>query len=594
MLDSSNRTPTYEFTDERSHTTIRNSSSQAENDKCSQPSRYGGGHKWKILFLVAFAAVYLAGISSRPLFHPDETRYSQIPKEMLLDDHWSVPQLNGLDYFEKPILGYWIHAATMNLFGFGAQGSRLPSAASALLTGLCLVLLLHKTSRKDQSWKAATIYITLLLVSITGRMVLLDSLFTLFVTASIVLFLKSRELEKRQWLILVSAGVCAGLAFMTKGLLGFLLPAIVLGPFALWTKTLTTTLRKLPWIILGASLTPLGWCLSVYKSRPDYFEYFFWTEHVQRFISAPPSQHPEPIWYFIPVIVLATLPWVSFLPHSVTLVCKKQNTDELDKLSICWVIMPLVFFSCSSGKLATYLLPAMPAVALMIARAVDAYESGKISPRISIHLWNLLLIALGGLVIYAPDVVHLANEPFKSAILAAILWTAAGISISPLVFKNRGFLFLAMASHAVLITASLTWLLPKELLNKKAPVAFFESAKPMIPPGMAVLAEGPISTSVAWALDRNDLFILGDQGELAFGLKKQPQRAIANFDEATLARFSTTGVAVFVCKSSQSVLATSEPDTIHSNDAYVFQLWLPVPFHSPMASNRTAKKSTSN
>ena len=594
MLDSSHRLPNHDLDKQQTDSSFRINSPQIENDNCPQPSRFGGGRKWKILFLVAFVTVYLAGISSRPLFHPDETRYSQIPKEMLLDDQWSVPQLNGLDYFEKPILGYWIHAATMKLFGFGAQGSRLPSAASALLTGLCLVLLLHKTTRKDQSWKAATIYITLLLVSITGRMVLLDSLFTLFVTGSIVLFMKSRQWEQRQWLLLTAAGICAGLAFMTKGLLGFLLPAIVLGPFAMWTRTGMATLKGLPWIIFAALLTPLGWCLSVYKSRPDYFEYFFWTEHVQRFISAPPSQHPEPVWFFIPVIVLATLPWVSLLPHSITLVCKRQNADELDKLSICWVIMPLVFFSSSSGKLATYLLPAMPAIGLMIARAVDAYESKKIFPRIAIHLWNLLLIALGALVIYSPAVVQLTNEPLKSAMLVAILWTAAGISISQFVLKNRGLLFLAMASHAVLITASLSWLLPQELLHKKAPVAFFESAKFLIPPEMPVLAEGPISTSVAWALDRNDLFILGDPGELAFGLKKQPQRAIKNFDEATLARFSTTGVAVFVSKSSRSVETTSVPDTVHSNAAYVFQLWLPVPFHSPMASNRTTKTNTSN
>lgn len=535
-------------------------------------------------FMIIFTAIYGVGISSRPLLHPDEIRYAEIPREMLANQEWVVPRLVGLAYFEKPILGYWVHAFSLRLFGHNPFALRLPSLLAVLLTAGLLFLLVRRGANSEYGRLAAIIYATSLLVTIIGRIAVLDSLFTLMTTACIVFGWRAMTQNKATGRLRIAliAGIFAGLAFMTKGFLGFLLPTLVLGSYTLWDHSTRQTLKLVPWMMLGALATPASWCLSIYVRSPEYFTYFFWTEHIQRFVSAPPSQHPEPWWYFLPVLILGSLPWVLFTP-SILRHIKTSSTDGLTRLSICWLVAPFIFFSASSGKLATYLLPVMPAVAIITARSLFPT---KCNTRLPLTIWAAALAIGASLASFTPGLVQLADEPSKARSLAAILLVATAVALGQLIWASRHSGIMAIAFQMAIISAPMTFLLPRTLLEEKAPLPFLRSTQNQIPRDMTVVAEGPIAAAVALALGRDDIIIFGESGELEFGLLESPFRRLQSLDQGFLTRHSTSGFAVFT--SSQSLLPIREADLLMRNPFWVCRIWRSNMSKPPTAQTPTA------
>ena len=141
------------------------------------------------IFCIVFVVIYLLPLGSRPIVTPDESRYGAIPAEMLSTGEFVAPRLNGIRYFEKPVLGYWAIAASQKIFGKNAWAIRLPSALSMGFAALCLVLLSRRLKlRPEAGWLAALIYITMLGVVIGGGVAILDAMFTGAVTGAIVFF----------------------------------------------------------------------------------------------------------------------------------------------------------------------------------------------------------------------------------------------------------------------------------------------------------------------------------------------------------------------------------------------------------------------
>ncbi|MEI6217559.1 MAG: phospholipid carrier-dependent glycosyltransferase [bacterium] len=260
------------------------------------------------IFLVFFLVVYILPLGMRPIIIPDESRYSETPREMIASGDWISPKLMGIRYFEKPVFGYWLNAASMSLFGQNNFANRLPAAVAAGVSALLLMFLLASRAGTRTGLIAAGILLSSILVFVLGTFNVLDGPFSMCITGTMVFFFMAySEGDKRRRIVMLClCGVFCGLAFLTKGFLAFALPAIVVAPFLVWERRWKAFLT-MPWIpALAALLIALPWCVMIAIREPDFWNYFFWVEHVGRFIKPGQPQHPEPFWYFVPLLTSST------------------------------------------------------------------------------------------------------------------------------------------------------------------------------------------------------------------------------------------------------------------------------------------------
>ena len=265
-----------------------------------------------LAFVGMFLVLYVFPLGVRPLVIPDETRYAEIPREMLASGDWIVPRLNGLRYFEKPPLGYWLNATAIWLFGENAFAVRFPSAVAAGLTAVLLFVWARRFAGDNATpWLATAVFLLSFEVLAVGVFCVLDSVLSLFVTAAILLlhFAWEQRTSRPRLILLVVAGVACGLAFLTKGFLALAVPVIVIVPFAFWQGRLKICLRT-AWVpFVTAFLIVLPWAIAVHRREPDFWRYFFWVEHVERFTSPRGGQHRASFWFYVPILLAGAMPW---------------------------------------------------------------------------------------------------------------------------------------------------------------------------------------------------------------------------------------------------------------------------------------------
>jgi 4-amino-4-deoxy-L-arabinose transferase-like glycosyltransferase len=325
---------------------------------------------------IAIAATFLAAallfFSSLniPLQEPDEVRYAEVPRQMLSGDSWLVPVLNGEPYLDKPPLTYWLVMASYEVFGVHDWSARLVASCAAFLT---VVL----TWRWATSMSGPRIGLaTALVLTLTGRFVYLarmltpDTILCLCTVAGWTGFQLAQSAPRLRWTWLIVSAIGTGLGVMTKGpvavvlvlapgLLLHLLPALRgclrFSHLAVWLG-----------IVIGVAAP---WYLVVALREPVFLEHFFWRHNVTRFVAA--FDHAEPFWFFLPGLILGTLPWCLALPAPGLKPARESASVRdhallLPLLAFTWTV---VFFSYSASKRAGYVLPAFPPLALMLGWA---------------------------------------------------------------------------------------------------------------------------------------------------------------------------------------------------------------------------------
>lgn len=327
-----------------------------------------------LLLLVAAALLFFSRLST-PLLEPQEARYAEIPRQMAEADRWLVPVLHGEPYCDKPPLLYWLVMASYTLFGAQDWAARLVPGLAGFLT----VLVAYRWGYWAVGPRAGLLGAFVLCLSARfvylGRMLTMDTLLTLCVTAALAaghVALSSGQPRRGWWLL--SATAC-GLGLLAKGPVALVLVVVPLLVYQ-WLDPRTARCRLGAWLLYGTAALGLAgpWFVLLALREPEFLRYFFWKHHVLRFAEA--FDHAEPVWFYLPGLLLGMLPWTLLLPGLVRLLFRRPGRDARRRpgavgLFLLAALWCLLFFSAADCKRALYILPAMPPLALALGWFLD-------------------------------------------------------------------------------------------------------------------------------------------------------------------------------------------------------------------------------
>ncbi len=495
------------------------------------------GRVW--LMVAALLVLWFSALGVRPLFNPDEGRYAEIPREMLVSGDLVVPHLNGLAYIEKPPLQYWATAASLAVLGPSPFAARLYSSLCALGAVLCIAWAARRLWTREAAVRAAAVAASMLLFVLLGQLLTLDMSLSFYMTACLCAFLVAqvhaeagREAACRNAMLWAWAAAAAGM--MTKGLVAAVIPAAVLVLYTAWSRD-TSPWRRLC-LPLGLPLflmIVVPWHVLAQQRLPDFFQFFFVREHFARFMT-PVADRQEPFWFFGVVFLLGTLPWTLGALRCLFEGWRRGAAHGFDAPTFIriWVLFILVFFSLSDSKLIPYVLPAMPALALLIAAQPLARLIRDVSQVARLML--VLGAGLGAGAAVLPWLLRSAKRaPYFLGLQPGLLLAAAMLAVvGAFVWRRRsGDVTL---NGALLgggwLAAVLTLLL---FAGALAPVYSGASLVNALEPSQRSAPLYSVRTydqtlPFYW---QRPLTLVDYRGELDYGLRHDPERGIAGLED---------------------------------------------------------------
>ena len=343
---------------------------------------------------------FFFGLGAFGLTGADEPRYAQIAREMLARHDWIVPTLNDAPWLEKPALLYWKMMNSYSIFGVSDWAARVPAAfhATALVLGIFFFM---RRFRFASELDAAMIAASSAGMIGFGRGASTDMLVSAPFALAMMSWWTWHQTGKKLWLVIFYG--LLGVGALAKGPVAPALAVLVVGAYTVLRRDGKIFVRSLsiPGIVLFFAMV-LPWFVAVQAKVPQFFRVFFIEHNLERF-GTNLYQHSQPFWYYIPVFLLAALPWTFFaLPALVEAgrnAFRRENPkpsaanadDGLPSFLFLWIVVPIIFFSISRAKLPGYILPAIPAAALLTA---DYIHRLKAIPRLLTALHALLCAML--------------------------------------------------------------------------------------------------------------------------------------------------------------------------------------------------------
>lgn len=326
------------------------------------------------LTLAALWCVLLLMATLRPLAVPDEGRYGEIGRWMLQSGDWLTPRLNGIPFFHKPPYVYWLEAMSLATFGVNELALRLVPALHVGLMLVVLYLAARTISTEQIARRAALMLGTSLTFLVGGQYVNHDMAVATWIGVAIWCFSFAFMAGERPNATLARLGfVACALGLLSKGLIGIALPGMVLFIWLIWTRQFKKVLY-LPWLsgLALFALIALPWFVIAQQKYPQLFDYMFIKHHFDRYTSTS-YNNPQPWWFSLLAVLLLFFPWVFFALNQVRRQISHAPgaTPSVAKewLSLCWIwaVTIITFFSIPNSKLVGYVLPVMPALALLSA-----------------------------------------------------------------------------------------------------------------------------------------------------------------------------------------------------------------------------------
>ncbi len=302
----------------------------------------------------------------------DEGFYSSISRQMLESGDWITPRVGAEVFLGKPPLLYWAQALFIKLLGPGVLAARLPSALAVAATSLILWFWMRRRGAPLAGWLAAIFYALCPLTIGLARVAMTDALLTLWLTVAIIGAIEGYD-GKRAGYLLMALG--AGLATLTKGPIGLLLPGATFFLWLIWKRDLKE-LRKPIWLLAALlfSAIVLPWHLAAWRANGQIFlTEYLWQHHVQRLIGRA-FGNERPFWFYVPVLICASFPFIAFAPRAwwkeITKIWDRKDESNYTAIWALWAALVLLVFSVSASKVTNYILPILPALAVLVGRHV--------------------------------------------------------------------------------------------------------------------------------------------------------------------------------------------------------------------------------
>ena len=498
----------------------------------------------KILIVAAlFAVAWFANLQYRDLFQTDEGRYAEIPREMVVSGDWVTPRLDGFLYFEKPVLQYWTTAVAYELFGQSNWTSRLWTALTGFLGVLMAAWAGLRLFDRRTAWCAALLLGASLYYIIMGHFNTLDMGVSFFMCMSVFSFLfamraadRNEIAARRGWMYV--AWCAAALGMLSKGLEAIVLPGI---SFIIYTLVSRDWKRWKQLHFYGGIILFIviaaPWYVLVSLRNPDFAYHFFIFEHFVRFLT-PEAHRPGAWWYFIPILLFGLLPWWPQFVRAIVNLFRRTSEPRSSggfnhRLFLwIWCVVVFMFFSLSTSKLGSYILPMFPALALLVG-----WEMARL--RRSDVLINALLCM--GLAIaclwFAPLLQGQGSSVPLELYRAFVPWLIAGCAVLLLVAVIAFFTayFRRIGTAVALLGTAL--FLATQIVTSGAqalsPVYSGHSLAQQIGsynrPDIPIYSLNDYQQSLPFYLKRT-LTLVAYQGELYFGIQRAPQEWIPDLD----------------------------------------------------------------
>jgi len=375
--------------------------------------------------------LYFASLGRLPLLEPDEGRNAEVAREMLTTGDFITPHYNGFAYLDKPVVYFWLVAASMRIAGMNEWAARLPSALMAFATTFLVWFLARRMLGNGSGRRAAIIFATAPLTLAFSRIVIFDMTLAFLVTLAMVSFWLAQESDFRRPAFDVVFFAAMGVAAITKGPVGFLLPLLSALAFQGVTGRLRDW-RRFRWgiglvVFLAAALP---WFVAVSMQHPDLPRYAFWDESLRRFATAS-TRRGGSILYYVPIYLSGFFPWSLFLLYAG--LGKLRDWRKLREASwwsiaflLAWTGVIFVFFTISRSKLPGYFLPAIVPLSILTAKAWEEIEAEDGRPPGWLRAGFLTMVVLGVIVAALPQAFRLetvalaAERKASPAVLALI------------------------------------------------------------------------------------------------------------------------------------------------------------------------------
>ncbi len=499
----------------------------------------------QVVLLALFVLIWFVALGTRSLIHPDEGRYAALALEMARSGDWVTPRLNGVLYFEKPALQYWIGALSFQVFGISEFSARFWPGAAGFLTLLATAFTAARLWGRDAGVRALAITASMTWIIGNSHFLTLDAGLTLFLTLTLCGFLLGQDTTsklpvQRRWMVLAWAAMAC--AVLSKGLVGIVIPgstlvlaSLVSRDFGVW--------RRLQWGTGGALFFVIAvpWFVIVSLRNPGFAEFFFIHEHFARYLTN--VHHREGSWwYYLPVLFAGMLPWTGGLFWLTKRSAPKSGQQEplarasvgVRNLLLTWAGFVFVFFSASGSKLPSYILPMFPALALLLTLQLREVQARALR-------WHLLLPALvwvlAGLASTQVDRLVSDDTPIEvfaglvSALRVGAVIFLAGAFIACLCLKYER-VTAALVCVAFAHFAAFTLVLQGHDAHGQLKSAHALAAKvlPLIEKDTPVFAVGGYDQTLPFYLRRN-VVLVDYVDEFAFGQAHEPGKSLATLEE---------------------------------------------------------------
>lgn len=415
------------------------------------------------MFILAIGILYFYGLGRVPLLGPDEPRYAQVAREMYERGDMITPTLGGHVWFEKPALLYWMMMGAYAVFGVSEFAARFGSACSGLITLAALFWVAKRVERAcgdDERPRGLAQWTTLAGATTIGLLAFargasFDIVVTMTITVALACFFVAQiETEQRKRNLLHMAFYAAiGASLLAKGLVGIVIPFGVVGLYFVALRRMPDRrlLLSMIWgVPLALAVASVWYGPAIRRHGWLFIDEFFIQHHFARFVSNK-YHHPQPIYFYIIVIVALGLPWSGFLFASIKGI-REWGWGKLDPrtrfrvFALAWLIAPIAFFSIANSKLPGYILPALPGAILLGGDALGSFLRGEGGTRV-LRIKGALLILLAPLVYLYAMSEQLVSTGRVLAVIAPM--TIAGL-IALLAAHMRRFSVAAIVVGALL------------------------------------------------------------------------------------------------------------------------------------------------